>query len=88
LVTANLTIPIQIFLEAIIFLMLLVHVPTFAGRMLVGAVMPSVGAAGLAQSMEAAGSAAAAVDKAAASAAQSAASAARQELIDKLLLGT
>jgi P-type conjugative transfer protein TrbL len=88
LITGNLTIPLQILLESILFLMLLVHVPTFAGRMLVGAVMPSVGAAGLAQSMEAAGSAAAAVDKAAASGAQSAASIARQELIDKLLLGT
>ena len=88
LITANLTIPIQIVLESILFLMLLVHVPTFAGRMLVGAVMPSVGAAGLAQSMDTAGGAAAAVDQAAASGAQSAASFARQELIDKLLLET
>ena len=88
LITGNMTIPIQIVLESILFLMLLVHVPTFAGRMLVGAVMPSVGAAGLAQSMDAAGGAATAVDQAAASGAQSAASAARQELIDKLLFET
>jgi len=88
LITGNMTIPIQIVLESILFLMLLVHVPTFAGRMLVGAVMPSVGAAGLAQSMEAAGGAAVAVNQAASAAAQSAASAARQELIDKLLCET
>jgi len=87
-ITGNLTIPIQIVLEAVLFLMLLVHVPTFAGRMLVGAVMPSVGAAGLAQSMDAAGGAATAVDQAAASGAQSAASTARHELIDKLLFET
>jgi P-type conjugative transfer protein TrbL len=87
-ITSNLTIPIQIFLESILFLMLLVHVPTFAGRMLVGAVMPSVGVAGLAQSMEAAGSAAASVNQAAGSVASSAGSAAKRELIDKLLFGT
>jgi P-type conjugative transfer protein TrbL len=84
-ITSNLTIPIQIFLESILFLMLLIHVPTFAGRMLVGAVMPSVGTAGLAQSMEAAGGAAAGAGKAVASAAGSFA---RHELIDKLLLET
>ncbi len=56
LITGNLTIPFQIVLESILFLMMLIHLPTFAGRMLVGAVMPSVGAAGLSASMAAAGS--------------------------------
>src|ERR1700722_6861799 len=57
-ITSNLTIPFQILLESLLFLMMLIHVPTFAGRMLVGAVMPSVGTSGLAASMAAAGSAA------------------------------
>jgi P-type conjugative transfer protein TrbL len=82
LITANLTIPIQIFLESILFLMMLVHVPTFAGRMLVGAVMPSVGVAGLSRSMDAAGDAA---GSAAAGAGQMAATAAYNATIGKVI---
>jgi P-type conjugative transfer protein TrbL len=84
-ITGNLTIPIQILIESIVFLMMLIHVPTFAGRMLVGAVMPSVGVAGVSKSMAAGGEAIAGAGTAAA---QVVASAARRELIDKLLLGT
>lgn len=84
-ITANLTIPIQIFLESILFLMLLIHVPTFAGRMLVGAVMPSVGTSGLAASMAAAGNTASDAGQAVASAAYKAT---LGDLVDKLLLET
>jgi P-type conjugative transfer protein TrbL len=85
LITGNLTIPFQIVIESILFLMMLIHVPTFAGRMLVGAVMPSVGTSGLAASMTAAGSAASDAGQAVASAAYKAT---LGDLVDKLLLET
>jgi P-type conjugative transfer protein TrbL len=84
-ITSNLTIPFQILLESLLFLMMLIHVPTFAGRMLVGAVMPSVGTSGLAASMAAAGSAASEAGQATAKAAYKAT---LGELVDKLLLET
>lgn len=85
LITGNLTIPFQILLESLLFLMMLIHVPTFAGRMLVGAVMPSVGTSGLSSSMAAAGSAAVGAGQAAAAAAYKATVG---DLIDHMLLET
>jgi P-type conjugative transfer protein TrbL len=85
LITANLTIPFQILLESLLFLMMLIHVPTFAGRMLVGAVMASVGTSGLSSSMAMAGSAAEGAGQAAATAAYKATVG---ELIDHMLLET
>ncbi len=54
LITSNIEIPLQIAAEAFVFLVLLWTIPAYIGRLVVGAVIPGIGAAGAGRLMAAA----------------------------------